>query len=263
VTIRSVAHKQSKGALRGAPFLRVANYGGYLANWLSRLDKGSGSNLRQSLLLLLLSFGEWLKAADQRAGKRRRARWPDEMDREVRSRLPEEWRNRVLDALLVGTAGPHPPPGTGTMLARKGQHSVRDFPGGAKEWRVKFMVRFVPPAPEGSRIHVTWWASDELSGVIAAAATLVQARALHLVRPCSNCKRFFFARRADAVFCNDKCRVTHWKQTPKGRDKHAAYMRQYRQNPLVRRRSGPLTRNKGARAASTVRNLGNSLKRGK
>jgi hypothetical protein len=109
---------------------------------------------------------------------------------------------------------------------------------------------------------VMWEASDELSAVIAAVARLVQARALHLVRPCSNCRRFFFAGRADAIFCKDNCRVTRWRQTPKDRDEHAAYMRQYRQNLLVRRRSGLLARKKGARAAHTVRSLGNSLKKG-
>jgi hypothetical protein len=163
----------------------------------------------------------------RRVGKR--ARWPDAMDRGIRSRLPEEWRNRCLDALSIATVGPPPQPSTRTILAQGVKRRALNSRGGAKEWRVKFTVRFVPPPPEGSRIRVVWWTNDELSAVIVASAALVQARALHLVRPCHNCRRFFFARRADAEFCSNNCRVTHWKHTPEGRAKHAAYMRKYRQ----------------------------------
>lgn len=260
---RSVPHKPSIGPLRAAPYFRVASYGQYLANWFNRPGKGSGSNLRQRLLLLLLGFGTQLKESDQTAGKKKRARWPAEADREVRSRLSREWTSRTLDALSVGTVGPRPHPTTGPILRRKERHSVLDFPGGSIEWRTRYIVRFVPPPSEGSRIHVIWWASDQLSAVTAAVAILLHARALHLVRPCHTCKQFFFARRADALFCCGNCRVTHWKRTPEGKEKHKAYMRQYRLNPRARRQSGARTRSEGGRLAGVVRNLGKSRKRGK
>lgn len=237
------------------PFGRLEIYGHYVADWLNRSDARTRSKLRQYFLLLLLSFGSYLKTEDQRAGKRKRPRWPDEVDSEVRSRLPGLWRNRVLDALSVLAEGPHPQVAGSRMPSQKVSLLNRGW--GTKEWRVSFMVRFTLPDPERRRLYAGWAARDEVSAVAVAVAGLVQNRALHLVRPCSNCGRFFFARRSDGIFCSNKCRVGHWKRTLKGRVGHAAYMRQYRQNPKVRGRSGARNRNQGARAASTVRTLGN------
>src|SRR5579864_2018825 len=182
------------------PFVRLETCGHYIADWLNRADARTSSKLRQYFLLLLLSFGSNLKTEDQRAGKRKRPRWPDEVDSEVRSRLPGLWRNRVLNALSVLTEGPHPQIATGKMPSQRGRSSLLNLGWGTKEWRVSFMVRLTLPDHEGSRIYAGWAARDEVSAVAVAVAALVQNRALHLVRPCSNCGQFFFARRADGTF---------------------------------------------------------------
>jgi DNA-binding phage protein len=51
---------------------------------------------------------------------------------------------------------------------------------------------------------------------------------LRHIRECTQCGRWFAARRRDQHFCSAKCREKAFRKNPQGRSKRAAYMRGYR-----------------------------------
>jgi hypothetical protein len=77
------------------------------------------------------------------------------------------------------------------------------------------------------------------------------------VRRCRACDKYFYACRADARVCSPLCKVALWRKTPAGREKRAAYMRDYRAK--VRRLWEAKQQGRRLRRG---RNLHVSLKRG-
>jgi hypothetical protein len=74
-----------------------------------------------------------------------------------------------------------------------------------------------------------WWPVGNLAAKAAyQVVRLEEDCLLELLRPCTDCKKWFFAAREWQKFCSKRCRDQHYSSSPEGRATRASYMRGYR-----------------------------------
>ena len=120
-----------------------------------------------------------------------------------------------------------------------------------------FNLKLRPVFPLKDGWHFSWmnpWSDDpEQRGLIAWTCFSIihdfaHAGYLSRVRECKICGEWFFAH-YDSFrfrFCSDECREKHWRATPQGKAKRAAFMRKYREGLKRRKREELRWSNKNA-----------------
>lgn len=146
----------------------------------------------------------------------------------------------VLIAMLLGIAQKEGPGGE-TLQQKWERFWEMVEPQGLGDSKIPRLVRPVvlDSAEWGFNIHLVIrprrgvltfaaYPAGEDSKALWSLSQLIQLGFVDRVRLCPNCRRFFFARRADSRLCSQPCRESAWRKTPKGRKARADYMRQYR-----------------------------------
>jgi hypothetical protein len=120
-----------------------------------------------------------------------------------------------------------------------------------------FSLRLRPVFPMKHGWQFSWmnpWSGDpEQRGLVAWTFLSIihdfaQAGYLNRVRECKICGKWFFAYRESPrfQFCSDECREKHWRTSPQGKEKRAAFMRNYRSGLKRRKRENLRWSNKHA-----------------
>jgi hypothetical protein len=87
---------------------------------------------------------------------------------------------------------------------------------------------------EGERSHTP--DSESEADAVLRILQLAQNGAIHRVRECADCGKWFFARFSHARFCSVACQQRNYRRSPEWRDHRNEYMRAYYKQNLSRKR---------------------------
>jgi hypothetical protein len=98
---------------------------------------------------------------------------------------------------------------------------------------------------KGPRLHCQMVSESISDWAVFRFAQLVSAGEIRRLRCCPNCFKFFYCEaHAGRRFCSVNCRVSFWQKTAYGRQRHSKSMKDWRNNPIVRKRRARLKASK-------------------
>ena len=202
---------------------RIAEIQGkLLVNWLNQCAPGGETDDAVPSLLALLLRVE----AGKKAG---------------RPAAEEAWSwflNKLASSKGQGAALP---PGEGQVRLKASEHG----------FNFEVLAGF-----KRGKLHVEVVCTEEKGKALLAFKTLTDLGQADRVRLCPNCRRWFFARRADSKLCSAPCQITSWRKTEKGRKARADYMRRFRGEQRERERKQNLTEGRLKATKSILAKLG-------
>lgn len=97
--------------------------------------------------------------------------------------------------------------------------------------RHRFSLKiYLDPWNPDETLTLGWDVRTEEQKMLLLLVRLCEVGQLHKIRRCRQCRRWFFARKADQLQCSQRCRVSYNQSSPKFKAGRAAYMRQRRQD---------------------------------
>ena len=157
----------------------------------------------------------------------------DRIQAMMRTAIPTEARFRITREGQFERRGRlFVPPGTRERITYKRGHYHMPYPEreAINQKLKRYKVYPVLFMQIEEALIVTWESANRAATMVDLIVRLAQAGYVLRVRRCKECEKWFFARFNHQLFCSQKCRQKDFRQSEKGKQRRADYMRNYMRN---------------------------------